>query len=308
MTELREATASEAAVWQAGWKDRLGRWYDHPDVPAEFVTSTVARRLAMQLENDRGSVLSVVSDGTVIGAVAAALFDDESGASAAMLTDVYITPDRRRHGLGAEAVRLTGAWAREHGAAAMWLLTDPGQPAHAALFARYPVRAQQMIRKLPRSSELAAGVSARPMTSGEFDGWRAKAVAEYATEMAESGSISAEAAAAASSGQFDQLLPGGLGTENHTFICLEAGGQVVATNWIFHHRWPGVSWVYGVEVSEGQRGKGYGRAAMVAGEQSTTAAGDTHLALNVFGQNAVAIGMYEAMGYRCYDQGRSAEL
>src|SRR5271165_4006003 len=93
-----------------------------------------------------------------------------------------------------------------------------------------------------------------------------------------------------------------------SFLCLCAGGEVVATNWIGHHYGPGVSWVYGVETHAGHRGKGYGRAAMIIGAEATLAAGDAHLGLNVFGHNAVAIGMYESMGYRAYDHGRSIEL
>jgi ribosomal protein S18 acetylase RimI-like enzyme len=47
---------------------------------------------------------------------------------------------------------------------------------------------------------------------------------------------------------------------------------------------------------------------MILGEQATLAAGDTYLGLNVFGHNDVAIGLYESMGYRAYDHGRSIEL
>jgi len=61
-------------------------------------------------------------------------------------------------------------------------------------------------------------------------------------------------------------------------------------------------------VHEGYRGKGYGRAAMVIGERATLDAGDTHLALNVFGHNHIAISLYNGMGYRAYDAGRSVDL
>ena len=47
---------------------------------------------------------------------------------------------------------------------------------------------------------------------------------------------------------------------------------------------------------------------MIIGERATLEAGDTHLALNVFGQNHVAISLYNAMGYRAYDAGRSVDL
>jgi GNAT superfamily N-acetyltransferase len=176
------------------------------------------------------------------------------------------------------------------------------------MFSRYPVRSLQMISELGPAAEVPAGLAGRLMTEAEFAAWRAAVVDEYATELAESGSTAPEQAAAASAAQTDQILPDGLRTQDHSFLCLEAGGQVVATNWILHHRRPGVSWVYGVEVSAGHRGRGYGRAAMVIGENATLNAGDTHLALNVFGHNAVAISLYRAMGYRAYDEGRSADL
>jgi ribosomal protein S18 acetylase RimI-like enzyme len=155
---------------------------------------------------------------------------------------------------------------------------------------------------------LPDGLHGRPMTQGEFTDWRARAVEGYAAQRADSGAESEADAAAHSAAEFDMLLPDGLATANQTFVCLCKGDEVVATNWISHHRAPSTSWVYDVEVSEQHRGKGYGRAAMSIGEQVTLDAGDTHLALNVFGQNTVAIGLYSSMGYLAYDHARSAEL
>lgn len=312
MTEFRDATDAEQITWQDGWQARLQDWYGRPDVPAAWAAQQVAGRVAMQAGNDKARIVAVTADGTVVGMLAVALVGQGAGLSA-MVNDVWISEQNRRQGYGAQALRLAEDWARGEGARTVWVVTDPAQPAHAALVARYPVRAQHMIRDLtpgagPATTQLAAGLEGRPMTRQEFSSWRAKSVAEYATEMAESGSASPEEAEAASVAQFDQTLPDGLETADHRFLCLEAGGEVVATNWILHHRNPGTSFVYGVEVSEGHRGKGYGRAAMVIGEQATLDAGDTHLALNVFGHNAVAISMYEAMGYRAYDHGRSADL
>ena len=44
------------------------------------------------------------------------------------------------------------------------------------------------------------------------------------------------------------------------------------------------------------------------GEQAARAAGDTHLGLNVFRHNSIAIGLYRSMGYRGYNDLRSAEF
>ena len=146
------------------------------------------------------------------------------------------------------------------------------------------------------------------MTTDEFAGWQAQVVASHVADLTDSGTLSAADAATSAAELFKALLPAGLSTEDHSFLCLCADGEVVATNWLAHHFSPGTSWVYDVETRQEHRGKGYGRAAMLIGEQATLAAGDTHLALNVFGHNAVAISMYEAMGYRAYDHGRSIGL
>ena len=307
VAEFRTATAAETQAWQDDWNARLRTWYTSPDVPAPWVAEQVAARIRMQPGDGKGGVFAADSGGEVSAVVAVAVFD-EAWATGAMITDLFVPGPRRRQGHGRHALRLAEDWARRQGAKTLWLLTDPAQPAHAALFAGFPIRSLQMIKQLSAPLELATGLAGRPMSDAEFAGWRAKTVEGYAADMANSGSMSAGAAAKASADQFNQLLPDGLGTPGHSFLCLEAAGEVVATNWICHQRMPGMSWVFGVEVSEGHRGRGYGRAAMFIGEQVSLEAGDTHLALNVFGQNTVAISMYESMGYRTYDQGRSAEL
>jgi len=187
-------------------------------------------------------------------------------------------------------------------------VTDPADPVQAAFFSGYPVRAHQMIKELRAPAQLADGLEGRPMTDAEFADWRAETIEGYAADMADSGTLSPDDGLASSIAEVDRLLPDGLRTEQHSFLSLLAGGVVVATNWIYHHRSARVSWVYGVETHGGHRGKGYGRAAMIIGEHATLAAGDTHLGLNVFGHNAVAISMYENMGYRTYDHGRSIEI
>ena len=133
-------------------------------------------------------------------------------------------------------------------------------------------------------------------------------MAGYADDIAGSGLASRESAQQSAIKQFDELLPDGLATENHTFLCVEAEDEVVATNWLSHHYAPKTSFVFGVEVEARHRGKGYGRAAMELGEQASLQAGDTQLALNVFGQNAPAIGLYKSMGYATVERIRSLKF
>jgi GNAT superfamily N-acetyltransferase len=306
VTELREATQAERDGWEQSWTQRLNAWYGRPDVPAEWAAGQVAQRVAAHAAGE-GSVLAITADGAVIGVLAISAAE-EGGQRVALLSDVMIGEEHRRQGHAGRAVRLAEDWARGRGAGTIWVVTDPAEPVQAALFAGYPVRARQMIKPLAGHAGLPAGLTGRAMTGAEFRGWRAGVVAGYAADMADSGSLSRDEALAQAELQTSQLLPEGSQTPGHSFLCLEADGQVVATNWIAHRRWPGVSWVYAVEVSQGHRGQGYGRAAMLLGEDVTLEAGDTHLALNVFGHNDVALGLYESLGYRAYEHRRSLDL
>jgi GNAT superfamily N-acetyltransferase len=303
----RAATEAETAAWEDNWRARLRAWYDQPDMAPDWVSQQVDRQLSLPRAAEISAFFALDSDGDHVGMLAVAL-TQQDGRPGVIISDIWITPERRRNGYGTAALRHAETWATEHQARTIWVLTDPGDPVHAAFFRGYPVRAHQMLKKITGPFTLAAGLEGRPMTEAEFADWRAESEQGYAADIADSGTLPAAEAAIAAEMQFNQILPAGLRTENHSFLCLCADGEVVATNWIGHRYGPGVSWVYGVETHAGHRGKGYGRAAMIIGEEATQASGDTHLGLNVFGHNAVAIGLYESMGYRAYDYGRSIEM
>jgi GNAT superfamily N-acetyltransferase len=307
MIEMRVATDREMQAWLTDWRARLGAWYTQPDVPAGWVSAQVDRRVA-GFNSAPESVLHALTDGDERVGLLAVSAMEQDGQPGAVVSDIWIAPEHRRRGYGRLALARAEEWARARQARTLWLVTDPAQASHAALFAAYPVRALQMIKELSLPGVLADGLEARPMMHAEYADWRAEMERGYAAGIANSGSMTAEQGITAAAAQTDQLLPNGLSTANHTFLCLCAGEEAVATNWIGHHRAPGMSWVYAVEVHDGQRGKGYGRAAMVLGERATLHAGDTHLALNVFGSNHTAISLYNSMGYRAYDAGRSADL
>jgi len=55
--------------------------------------------------------------------------------------------------------------------------------------------------------------------------------------------------------------------------------------------------IYGVEVDSGRRGHGWGRELMTYAERWAAARGAREIALNVFGGNTVARGLYTSLGY-----------
>jgi len=307
MMQTRVATDREMQAWLSDWRARLSSWYTLPDVPPGWVAAQVDRRIG-GFSSAPESVLHALIDGDELLGLLAVAAIEQDGQPETVISDIWIAPGHRRRGYGRLALAKAEEWARARQARTVWLVTDPAQASHAALFAAYPVRALQMIKKLSDPGVLADGLEWRPMTDAEYGDWRAETERGYASDVADSGEMTADQAAASAAAQTNQLLPNGLGTANNSFLCLCANEDVVATNWIGHHRSPGMSWVWAVEVHEGYRGKGYGRAAMVLGERASLDAGDTHLALNVFGHNHVAISLYTAMGYRAYDAARSVAL
>jgi GNAT superfamily N-acetyltransferase len=307
MIVVREATAPEIAAWRDNWRARLESWHGAADVPADWVSQQAEGRMANYATADQTGTFALTLDEAVVGVMALSAAA-EDGVRAALIDDIWIAEQHRCKGYGTEAIVWAEHWAQAAGATALWATTDPSEQAHAGLFRRYPVRAHQMIKKLTEPGRLRNGLAGRPMSEPEYADWRAELVRGYAADMANSGTLPDAQAATQAAAQADQLLPDGLRTANQSFLCLYANGEAVATNWLCHHRGPGISWVYGVEVSAEHRGKGYGRAAMVIGETAALDAGDTHLALNVFGHNEVAIGLYDSMGYHRYEDGRSIAL
>ena len=98
------------------------------------------------------------------------------------------------------------------------------------------------------------------------------------------------------------LLPDGLNTEGHAFLQIveEQTGQPVGTLW-FSEREGGqgkVGFVCDLRVDEPQRGRGYGKAAMLGLERKAAAMGLGLICLNVFAENRIARNLYEGLGYQ----------
>lgn len=142
------------------------------------------------------------------------------------------------------------------------------------------------------------GIELRRMTSARFDRFVTDGVAHYAEELFGSGAQpTREAALEQSKTQHAELFPQGL----------DSPGQLLWSAFPTHEEdeigilWiairPDDAFIYGIEMSENSRGKGYGTQVLRAGAAETRAHGRTSLALNVFGHNEGARRLYEREGY-----------
>lgn len=142
----------------------------------------------------------------------------------------------------------------------------------------------------------------RPMTSNEFEDFHSRLLAEYAAVNADAGNWSTEEADELSIKAMAELLPEGLETPD-ALLCIaeNSAEEMIGHLWVGLKRGAGLAspraWIFDIEVAQAHRGKGYGRALLVAAEQEIAHHGVGAVGLNVFGTNTIARSLYESAGY-----------
>jgi ribosomal protein S18 acetylase RimI-like enzyme len=141
----------------------------------------------------------------------------------------------------------------------------------------------------------------RPLREDEFAEFLEQGRKQYADDVHRNGSMTPEAATAKAARDFAQLLPEGLATPGQTIAAIEEveTGERVGRLWFAKRELGGrtVSYLYDITIDEPHRGRGLGRAAMLAFEQAAAADGLDVLELNVFGGNTRARGLYRSLGF-----------
>ncbi|MEV8457780.1 GNAT family N-acetyltransferase [Streptomyces sp. NPDC052095] len=250
------------------------------------------------------TVAGITAAGARVGYVAV-VATEENGAVDSRIGDLHVDAAHTGRGHERAALEWAEAWCAERGAEQIRVRLSG---ADDGLFDDYGVRGQLRARRIGSPPEPVEGFTARPMTPAEYPAWVTAEKAEYAGDIARSGALTPEEARKKSDRDFAQLLPEGLDTPDNTFLVLEAAGEPIGTGWLKHGYLPGVTYGYSLFVDEKHRGRGFGRAAMVAGELATLAAGESTLMFSVWGGNEVAMSLYTRTGYRIVEENRSLAL
>ena len=144
------------------------------------------------------------------------------------------------------------------------------------------------------------------MSAGEYEAWQLSLAEGYAIERVAAGTWAEEGSVQKALDESASMLPDGVDTDRMLiFRAVADDGRPVGRAWVAldHPRGaPGTAFLYDIEVDEGERGKGYGRALLAAVEEAVRATGALALELNVFGTNDTAVGLYETSGYRTTTQ------
>ncbi|NUO58839.1 MAG: GNAT family N-acetyltransferase [Hamadaea sp.] len=300
MSELttRPADAQETETWRELWMDRLTGYAARTRRPVRTEQAAKRREKA-----DEAVLLRLLDGETPVGYLSLIRFTEDGG-QVVILEDLQIEEPYRRRGHGRAALGIAREWARGR-SPRVSLGADPTDPAQQALFRDVPLGSQNMHKDLGDRPSLPAGVTVRRMSADEFGPWWTEQLAGYAESFVLNGLLTEEQARERAERQSGELLPSGLDTPGHDIYTVVAEDKPVASIWVCHEVEPDTSFVFDVVVEDGHRGKGYGRAAMLAAEQSALDAGSHVLGLNVFGHNEVALRLYTSLGYRPTSQMRT---
>jgi ribosomal protein S18 acetylase RimI-like enzyme len=143
-----------------------------------------------------------------------------------------------------------------------------------------------------------------PMTQPEYDRWLEKSVGEYAADKVKAGAWQPGDALERSAKEFAHLLTDGVHSKDQHLYMLEdeATGKKVGMIWVAAVNWgKPIAFIYDIVVDEDQRGKGYGKQAMLALEDVVRGLGLDEIGLHVFGHNTIARDLYLKVGYEITD-------
>ena len=153
------------------------------------------------------------------------------------------------------------------------------------------------------------------MSAEAFEDWAAHSRRGFADQQVASGTSPPEEAEEEAARGFAELLPDGLATpSHHVFTVHEAGADdVVGYLWLRVRPQPETAdevegYVFDVELVPAARGRGLGRAMMLAAEEAARDLGATVMRLNVFGHNTAAMRLYESLGYTVIGAAMQASL
>ncbi len=143
-------------------------------------------------------------------------------------------------------------------------------------------------------------VTLEPMTPDAWAAWREQSIRNYAEDKARAGTWPQDRALERAEHELDELLPQGIATPGHELRSVVAGdGTVVGSLWLGPRdvAGRGTCHIWDIEVRTEARGRGYGRAALMALEPLARALGYDAIGLHVFGDNTIARELYRTAGY-----------
>jgi ribosomal protein S18 acetylase RimI-like enzyme len=137
------------------------------------------------------------------------------------------------------------------------------------------------------------------MTEPEYGAWIEATTVWYAEDRAAATGMPRDVSLEKARAQVATLLPDGHVTAGmYLLVIVDDTDADVGILWLGPHPdRPNTLYVWDISIDEPFRGRGFGRAAMLAGEDIARDAGAVAIGLNVFGANTTARRLYDSLGY-----------
>jgi ribosomal protein S18 acetylase RimI-like enzyme len=142
-------------------------------------------------------------------------------------------------------------------------------------------------------------VTLRPMPSEQIGRWLEQSKADHIADRVDTGE-DPETARRITTAISETLFPGGAPAQGQFVFEVTEDAMPVGSVWLGAGQDgpPDVWFLWSIEIDVAARGHGLGRQAVRLAEEFARGGGATRLDLNVFGNNSVARGLYESLGYR----------
>lgn len=140
-----------------------------------------------------------------------------------------------------------------------------------------------------------------PISDEQYAAFVTTSIIEYAADKVTSGQWAEDQSLELSRKEYEELLPQGRRTaDNYLFSVLDDQATTVGTLWIGVKEYAGKrsAYVYDIWISPEFRRRGHATRALEAAEEEARKLGLRGIGLHVFGHNAGALALYEALGYR----------
>jgi len=137
-----------------------------------------------------------------------------------------------------------------------------------------------------------------PMQQQDFGPYLERDIQEYAEGHVRNGDWREEESLELSRKEHEQLLPDGLHSKNQYLFSIldDAGGQKLGMLWVNIQN--NQAFIYDFRIDEEQRGKGYGKQALMALDEKLKSMNVESVRLHVFGDNTTAQELYKKMGFQ----------
>ena len=142
-------------------------------------------------------------------------------------------------------------------------------------------------------------VTLQPMSPDDIGPWLEQSKADHVADRVDAGE-DPETAESITNAVAERLFPGGVPAQGQYVFSVTEDASPVGSVWIGAGQ-DGLSdvwFLWSIEIDVAARGHGLGHQAMKLAEDFARTGGATKLELNVFGNNSVARGLYESLGYR----------